>query len=371
MTRLRRALEGIAQETPLVDNLAEGALRGYRRRRRTRRIVASAFTAAVVVAGGVLTAGALRPAAPVEVGSAGVQELPDLPEGAVGPAGRAHLVPCEYDRESKELDCSSSEWRLVTRSGKTYRLPRATAYAGNDRVPVAISRDGRFLAFYDDKAGAHVVRDLVSGPEVVSGVRVELSKVGPGSMLVLSDDGRHLFFDPREGSAAPGLLVDVAGGKSEPVSGVYEAVSIKDGMLQLVRYIKTDHWLRPVSGKSGRPVRFDGAYIMFSEPAPDGARVVAVEHATMAKRVLSVLDAKKGKVLRRLTLDGLPKQGGLAGTGLWLSDSEVTVFFDAGKGGVRAYAVDVRSGRLRLLEKYTGAAELVALPGQAAGDGSF
>ena len=71
-------------------------------------------------------------------------------------------------------------------------------------VPVAISRDGRMLAYYSRAAQAHVVRDLVGGAEVTSPVKVEEDRIGVGSMLALSDDGRYLVFDPREGSKEPG-----------------------------------------------------------------------------------------------------------------------------------------------------------------------
>lgn len=343
MTRLRSALEGLAEEAPLV-NLADAAIDGHRRRRRTRlalTTVGAVATAAALVAAGVavLPRGA-DPAVEVAV-------VPELPDGKVGAISRAYLTPCEADKKTKRFDCAAVEWRVVTQSGKTYRVPQALSISAHpDRdVPVAISRDGRMLAYYSRAAQAHVVRDLVGGGEVTSPVKVAEKRIGIGSMLALSDDGRHLVFDPREGSKQPSLLIDMRTGRTVSISGKYEVISVKDGAAALIRYRKTDLWLMPVTG-GGKPVRFDGTFIMFSEIAPDGRTVAAVEFADVAKNRLTLLDAKTGRTLRKVPIDGLPKGSRVDGTGIWLSKKEVTAVV-SGRGRDHHYAVDVTTGKAR------------------------
>ncbi|MFG1709626.1 hypothetical protein ACFLIM_41240 [Nonomuraea sp. M3C6] len=360
MTRLREALDGIAGESPLV-NLADVAIAGHRRRRRTA--VALAAVAGVAVVGVASAAIAL----PWPRGDHTVTPptVSDLPAGQVEPLGYAYQTPCEWDAERRlPPDCSAVEWRVVTRGGTTYRLPQALVRNTQERpAPVAISRDGRMLAYYSRQAQAHVVRDLVSGSEVTSPVTVKEDRIGPGSMLVVSDDGRYVIFDPREGSKDPGLLIDVRTGKTVPVNGKYEAIGIKDGVAELVRYRTTDLWLMPVTG-GGKPVRFDGTFIMFSELAADGRTVTAFEFADLNKRRLAVLDAKTGRTLRKVTIRGLPKGGGVAGTSLWRSGSEVTLLYPS-RDGLRTYAVNVNTGQARQLARYPGKVQSLVLPGAA------
>lgn len=366
MTRLREALDGIAAEAPLVD-LADVAVAGHRRRRRASALLAAVATVAVV--GAASTAVALpwqradRPATPQRVGA-----VPDLPDGAVGPIAYAFQTPCKHQSNPVRIDCGTVEWRVVTRTGTTYRVPQAlVATAEDHNVPVAISRDGRMLAYYSRQAQAHVVRDLVGGTQVTSPVTVKEERIGMGSMLTLSDDGRHVIFDPREGTKDPGLLIDVRTGDSRPVDGKYEAVSIKGGVAELVRFRKTDLWRMPVTG-GGRPVRFDGTFIMFSEIAPDGRTVAAFEFPDHTKRRLTVLDAKTGRTVRKVSIRGLPagRGGGVTGTALWTSGSEVTVVHHI-RDDVRMYAVDVGSGQARQVGRYpaNGEARRLVLPGVA------
>ncbi|MFD1541333.1 hypothetical protein [Nonomuraea guangzhouensis] len=365
MTRLREALNDLADEAPMVS-LVDLAIAGHRRRRRTTRTVAA--VAAVVVLLGVGTAAASLPwswgdrtATPRSADT-----VPDLPDGKVGLIGSAYRSPCEV-KVSGQLDCSAVEWRVVTRAGTTYRVPQAlVSTTKTRRVPLAISRDGRKLAYYSRTAQAHVVRDLMTGSEVSSPVTVKEERIGIGSTLVVSDDGRYVVFDPREGSKEPGLLIDVRTGKTVPVPGKYETVSIKDGVAELVRYIKTDLWLMPVTG-GGAPVRFRGTFIMFSELAPDGRTVAAVEFRDLKKRTLTLLDAKSGRTLRKVAIRGLPTNGSLWGTSIWQSGSEVTIAFLGDKDSLFTYAVDVRTGQIRQLARQTGKSSFVTLPGDAAG----
>ncbi len=348
MSRLRAALGELAQEAPDVaptTDLAALAVANHQRHRRNITM-ATAFFATVALVGAV-TAGVTLTgsgqAAPA------TSSVPDLPSGKVGELSHAYLTRCEMDESQTppSFDCSEVEWRVVTRTGKTYRVPEALATTAKDpRPPVAISRDGRMFAYYSRKEGAHVVRDLVAGTQVVSRAKVKESQIGGGSMLVVSDDGRHLAFDPREGSKYPGLLIDVRTGRTTTLNGKYEAIGIKDGLVELIRYRKTDLWLMPVTG-GGKPVRFHGTYIMFSEPAPDGRTVAAVE---FEKRRLTLLDTKTGRVVRKVTVKGAPVKGGPDSVRIWASASEVMLDYQV-RTELRSYAVNVDTGKARLVHK--------------------
>ncbi|WP_433517329.1 hypothetical protein ACQP2T_18325 [Nonomuraea sp. CA-143628] len=372
MTRLREALGDIAEEAPLVS-LADVAIAGHRHRQRTV-LTASAVAALCVTAVAVVVVAAVPwPRTAQTATQQGQAAVPDLPPGNVGPISRAYMTSCKL--VGRESDCSAVEWRVVTRAGKTYRVPQALVEsAKGERVPVAISRDGRMLAYYSRDAQAHVVRDLVGGSETTSPVAIKEERIGVGSMLVLSDDGRYIAFDPREGSKYPGMLIDVRTGRTTHINGKYEPVSVKGGVAELVRYRKTDLWLMPVTG-GGKPVRFNGVFIMFSEVAPDGRTVVAVEFpkvgkgepVTLEKNMLTLLDAKTGKTLRKVPISGLPNdRGGIDGATIWQSESEVTLLY-GDKEGERSYAVDVNTGRARLLDRQPGSAGNVSYPGAAAG----
>ncbi|MEV0149313.1 MULTISPECIES: hypothetical protein [unclassified Nonomuraea] len=368
MTRLREALNGIADDAPLVD-LADLAIAGHRRRRRTTTALAALATAVVL---GVTTVvvtlpgqGANQPATPQRPDT-----VQDLPAGRVGRLSHAYRTSCEVGAE-RHLDCGAVEWRVVTAAGTTYRVPQALALTTKeDTAPVAISRDGRLLAYYSRQAQAHVVRDLITGSEAISAATVKEDRIGMGSMLVVSDDGRHLAFDPREGSKQPGSLIDTRTGRTVPINGKYEPVAIKGGVAELVRYIKTDLWLMPVNG-GGRPVRFEGVFIMFSETAPDGRTVVAFDRDgppmrdDLVRNRLTVLDARTGRILRKVTMRGLPTGRGQAvGTGPWLNGHEVTVAYQD-KRNMSTYGVDVGTGKARLLSRYPDRRENMILPGFA------
>ncbi|WP_049573105.1 hypothetical protein [Nonomuraea sp. SBT364] len=370
MTRLRQALDGIAAEAPLV-NLADAAIARHRRRRLVTTSLATVALAGVMGAGGVVMATPWRPAAepavqvaPTAPTAPTVPTVPavdraavvaDLPEGPVGRLSHAYQATCE-------TGCDDAEWRVVTSDGKTYRVPRALARtAGRPAVPVAISRSGRALAYYSREAQAHVVRDMETGAEVVSPVKVPEAEIPRGAMLLVSDDGRYVAFDdPQEFGDYPGVLIDTRTGERTMLKRDFEPVAIKDGVLELVRPVKTDLWLMPVTG-GGEPVRFDGVFVRFSEVAPDGRTVVALDMTGTPKQepVLTVLDAKTGKALRKvpapaLAVDLMPT--------VWLSDTEVTV--RNGAPGGRLYAVDITTGKARPLADH-GEVLHLTLPGRA------
>ncbi|PZG10082.1 hypothetical protein [Nonomuraea aridisoli] len=317
MTRLRQAMKELAEEAPPVD-LAEAAIARHRRGRRARLAVAGASVVTALGAG-VVTAAvggvALWPRAPQPAAQQEVGTVRDLPGGAVGAISHAYLSPCE----PSPPDCGGAEWRVVTRGGAVYRVGQALVSTGKAlRVPVAISRNGHALAYYDSEAGAHVVRDLVTGAEMTSPVAIAEERIGAGSQLLLSDDARYLAFDPH------------VGGKD--------------------RHVRTDLWLRPFAG-GGEEVRFDGTFIWFSELAPDGRTVAAVEHMDLPKPALTLLDATTGRRLRELPVAGLPADARLVGTGVWRGPGEVEILVSSRQRSY-SYAVDARTGRARQVAVY-------------------
>jgi len=363
MTRLREALRGIAEEAPKVD-LTELVVAGHRRRRH-RAQAAMALVAAAVTMIGVVTGAALL-GGPYEGGATpgqGAVTVPDLPGGAVGEVQHAYRTRCRgtaFDQDA----CAIAEWRVVTRAGRTYRVPQALVFTENMRgLPVALSRDGRGFAYYDRRAGTYVVRDMVTGATRTAPVRVAQSAVGVGARLALSDDSRYLVFDPRVGGKEPALLIDMATGKTVSIPARYNTISIQGGVALLARYRKTDLWLMPVDGRAPKPVRFKGTFVLFSELAPDGRTVSAVELDEYKTKRITLLDAKTGRILRKVTIRGLPKDAYLSYGAVWRSPSELVVH-SYYKNSMRAYAVDVRTAKARQIATYEGYMEgLITMPG--------
>lgn len=202
MTRLRNALEGLAAEAPPVS-LADVAIEGHRRRRRTTLAVVAAATVVALV---VTTAGAVMawPRTDQTATQKQVDTVPDLPDRNVGAISHAYQTPCEIDEVTRKADCSAVEWRVVTRSGKTYRVPDALVSTRKGRRgPLAISRDGSMLAYYERRAQTFVVHKLETGNRTVSPVTVKEDRIGVGALLAVSDDGRYMAFDPREEARNP------------------------------------------------------------------------------------------------------------------------------------------------------------------------
>jgi hypothetical protein len=366
MTRLREALSGLAEEAPMVS-LADVAIAGHRRRQRVTMAATTAATVAALVASAavatVVWPRGAYPAAPQRADA-----VADLPDGKVGALGYAYKTPCDVSEDNQVINCRVQEWRVVTRAGTTYRVPQAlTVTRKGDRVPITISRDGRMLAYYSREAQAHVVRDLVTGAVMTSPVKVKEERVQVGNQLVVSDDGRYVGFDPRVGSKDTGLLIDVRAGKSVPIPAKFEVISIKGGIAELVRYGRTDMWLMPVTG-GGKPVHFDGTFIDFSEIAPDGRTLVANDHNDYRnkRQTLTVLDAKTGRIVRKVPIRGLPKDGGFHGASIWQSPSEVLILSEGKKAGT--YAVDIETGKARRVADYSSGRKTdLILPGKAGG----
>ncbi|MFI7126863.1 hypothetical protein ACIBQ1_14305 [Nonomuraea sp. NPDC050153] len=364
MTRLREALSGLAEEAPLVS-LADAAIAGHRRRERVTLAATTVATVAALVAS-MAVAVVVWPRDAYPATPQKADTVPDLPDGKVDAIQYAYRSPCDVSKDQQVTNCRVQKWRVVTRAGKTYQVPQALVNTRKGgRVPFAISRDGRRLAYYSREAQAHVVRDLTTGAVTTSPFKVKEEQIQMGSQLVVSDDGRYVGFDPRVGSTKDtSLLIDVRTGKTVRVPDTFEIISIKGGVAELVRYVKTDMWMMPVTG-GGRPARFDGTFIQFSEIAPDGRTLVAHDFKDQHRTTLTVLDAKTGRIGRKVLISGLPKNAGIGGVSVWQSPSEVVVLSRGRTFGT--YAVNIETGKARHLTDLPSRLEWLVLPGTASG----
>ncbi|MDP9864797.1 MULTISPECIES: hypothetical protein [Streptosporangium] len=373
MTRLHDALTDIAGEAPAVD-LADRAITGDRRRRRTGVALVVVAVVAVVALGAVAGTGLLPgwrdnviAATPKDSSpSRGDGALADLPPRGVGPLSHAYKTFCHVARGVPE-DCRNGEWRVVTRDGKTYHVPQALGMAGTlNSVPLAITRDGRMMAYYSREEQTFKVRDLESGKELTAPVTVAERRLRPRASLVLSDDGRHLAFTAYPAGKEPGLLIDMRAGTTTPLPSGWAPTSVADGgdPVTMVSYPpKGKAWLMPRPG-GGSPVTLDETYTRFSALAPDGRSIAALGMEKVKSGgmhmdgTLAVLDATTGRTSRKVTVRGLPKDTVLLTLGAWLNRTEVTLAtLPSGRiweNRQITYAVNVATGQARMLGVYTG-----------------
>ncbi|MEU8381977.1 hypothetical protein [Streptosporangium sp. NPDC048865] len=108
--------------------------------------------------------------------------------------------------------CVCAPWKLWVRGGGVIALPGARVFSANgQRAPLALSPNGRHVAYFRLRDGALVVREVATGEmRAVPGVtwsnairaaRVELS---PGGWYaVLSIGWKHWILDTRSGESIP------------------------------------------------------------------------------------------------------------------------------------------------------------------------
>ncbi|WP_431918032.1 hypothetical protein [Nonomuraea jabiensis] len=212
MNRLREALDNVAADAPAV-NLADWAIAGSRRSRRTRMAAAGATGVAglAVLTGVVLGVfpgiGPWKFDQPIVAAASG--KLADLPSRGVGPLSHAYRTFCNGG-SPVPADCRDGGWRVVTRAGETCHVPQALGYkSGPNFYPLAISRDGRIIAYYSRMARTFKVRDLASGAEQAAPVAIAEAELGGNARLELSDDGRYLAFTGYPSRKADGLIIDM------------------------------------------------------------------------------------------------------------------------------------------------------------------
>ncbi|GAA0408342.1 hypothetical protein Acor_71890 [Acrocarpospora corrugata] len=377
MTWLRGVLDDIAGEAPRVD-LAEEALRMHERRRRTSAALIAAATVVVVVVGATATVRLLpveteRPAAPNKP-----EKVSELPAKGVGPLSHAYRTFCHPVSGKTPDDCRDGRWRVVTQDGQTYHL---SAAAGNGTV--AITTDGRKIAYYLTKSRTFQVRDLASGAETVAPVRIPPAWLGSVPRLLLSDDGRFLAFTKKPALDDPAMLIDLREQMTRPLPNGWVPVGLSaDGSaITLMDYspksrlrTMTRLWTTATAGNSST-VDIRGSYLL-GPPAPGRTMIAALENRlTMTDSCVPAplvqFDVTTGKVLRKVALRGVPMNTHRVFLRGWLSPTEITAVAmplpactkpgpdvpndDIGPSEdppyqtITSYAVDVQTGKARKL----------------------
>ncbi|MEU7855837.1 hypothetical protein [Nonomuraea sp. NPDC049141] len=381
MTWLRNVLVDLADESPQVD-LAERTIATRDRRRRT---VMSSLAAAMVVitALGVTAAVRLLPNGSQEAASQG-----DLPARGVGPLSHAYKTFCKPDRGKAPSGCRDGGWRVVTRSGKAYYVTEALPSLSPGRSglrdsPLAISRDGRKIAYYSAKEGTFQVRDLASGRRTTAADKVPKSWLGSISHLMLSDDGRFVAFSKVPDFKDPALLIDMRDRVVRQLPNRWVPIGLsQDGAtITLAEYspnsqLRTISNLWPSSSAGNSTSVILPKHYHFSPLAPDGKTVAVIEDRSTAEKPcrhgdLALMDTSTGKKRKTTAISGLSPDVSQISLRTWLSADEVTALttsvrcrpasevpddepavVDPPSLAMTAYAVNVRTGKARKLATY-------------------
>ncbi|MGW6498388.1 hypothetical protein [Nonomuraea angiospora] len=372
MTRFRDELHLIAAQAPEVD-LAERAVRGARRRKAATfgsglaSLVAAAITATVLVTapggGAALTSGEIEYA---------------LPASGVAPAAYAYYDFCgrEWDHRQNAQTFAGQEcaqWRLVTSTGGSFRMPEAlSVYTEqvpknylNTGGPLAISSDGKRVAYYSHEDQKFAVRDLADGriwltPQTVT----RETTVKSGMTLVLSPDGR--FLGPMGRTST---VVDMETGQVTDIPAGWRVRRIGNGGSPVV---VTDGKDRLGLFKDGKVTPLNQTSQEVSELSPDGrtlayldGRELKGDTVTRDFDAIVTLDVTTGKVLSRAEFTDIPAGFRFPRIGGWRSPTEVMlsdVLRDMSWGGKKdgmptlgdaTYTIDVSTGRIRKLAEYT------------------
>ncbi|GGK79132.1 hypothetical protein Sme01_22170 [Sphaerisporangium melleum] len=402
MTRLHDALGALAQEAPPV-NLAERAIGTARRRR--ARMLASAAAAVLLVGGGGATTLNLYAAngrdSQAAIGGEAANARPEaaapLPGRGIGPARFAYLGWCGHDRApgfgASTLGTECAQWRLITKDGKEYRLPEAVGIfveqtsqnRGNNAAPLAISQDGRRVAYYSEKDRAFKVRDLAGGrvwrlPLNVS--RDYLMKWG--GAVRLSPDGRYAAAS--SGPDDPGVLFDASDGTSRPIpAGWWPGNITWSGSLLLT----SGDQMRIMSiAGVGRPVEVPVEHARSGTLSVDDRTVVAFTVREAEKRrsgpnsnarpvgvAVRTIDAETGRVLSSVPLRGAPEHL-LPPLGPAIKSGEDELLVGQMRQKIRAngvhapadlvvYLVNLRTGKVHENSRYSfrGDNAVTVLPG--------
>ncbi|MEU7749200.1 hypothetical protein [Nonomuraea sp. NPDC049158] len=382
MTWLRDALNDVADDAPQVD-LTERTIRTReRRRRRTTPLVAAAAVIAAALA--VTAAVRLLPAEP-EVAT-GPKAVSDLPARGVEPLSHAYMTFCRPESGEVPAGCVDGGWRVVTRGGRTYRVAQALRGAQSGLVdsPLAISRDGRKIAYYDIGARTFAVRDLASGSVLTAPTKVPKPWLGSIPHLLLSDDGRFLAFTKDPPLKDPAMLFDMRERMARPLPNGWNPIGLSPdgGTITLAEYAPktrlqtiTRLWQTSTAGNA-KTVDVTGHYLA-GGLGPDGKTVIALEREEVpgtgcfrSGGDLVQLDRETGKVVRRVPVRGLSMTGNFVYLRGWNGPQEITALaqplackkggdhdpaptLDPPYGPFTAYAVNVKTGQARKLATYT------------------
>jgi hypothetical protein len=359
MNTFREELHRLADDAPHVD-LARPALRTARRRRAT----ALALTVTAVVAvltGGTILVGGMRVTRPIVIAPPVTVAAP-LPASGVDPAESAYVQHCGLNAV-----CEDDRWRVVTTGGMTYRLTGAGRSG-----PVAITQDGRRIAYYSEGRRTFEVRDLESGEVWRAPTEITKSDLEGENFLRLSPDGLQLIYT-NFGGGSVSVLVDLVKQRTTELDRHWFPLSVGDGgrPVALARPYEDTTRLRVLGNK---PVTIKSFTYDLSALGPDGRSVVRVvrmldRNATpmlQRTRTIATTDAVTGVDGAPVPVRGVPAELQLGRLGSWLSATEVSLLAvpSEPRSGRTAtlYAVNVHTGEARELRD-SGQEGNVVMPG--------
>ncbi|WP_066374447.1 sigma factor-like helix-turn-helix DNA-binding protein [Herbidospora mongoliensis] len=348
--------------------------------RRRRAVALSASSALGVTAVLTIITAVLAGVLPGAGGQVATSAEAVLPASGVSPAAYASFDWCgEGPKEGKMPDLSGRDclqWRVVTRSGDSYNMPEAMSVVPGEHegpymlvaAPVAITADGRKIAYYSVKDGRFAVRDLESGqvrlaPPLFSTADI----VKNGAEITLSPDGRFLAVGDATNpvDAQTDTLVDIETGETTVLPAGWQVRSIGAGGGPLVAYgpdrlgLLTDGEMRPFT---------DTAWHTPGWPTSDGTTVAyltrpAREEASPGETEIVTVDAGTSETRTRTRLQRPPGDFFPLRMGPWLNATEVTAVVatprSPGPGDQkpsrlwRTYAIDVTTGTIRTLDTYS------------------
>ncbi|MEU6713926.1 hypothetical protein ABZ897_20845 [Nonomuraea sp. NPDC046802] len=375
MTWLRDVLVDLAAESPRVD-LAERTIATRDHRRRTAISLLAAATVVVTALGGTLAV-RLLPQAPTPATSG----KDDLPARGVGPLSHAYKSFCKSVSGKAPSNCQDGGWRVVTRSGRTYHVPEALPSLSLRNSPLAISRDGRKIAYYSAKEGTFQVRDLASGAKTTAPMKLPPKKwLYSITRLMVSDDGRFVAFSKVPEFKDPALLFDMRDRvvRELPARWVPIGLSPDGATITLAEYspnsqLRTISNLWPPTSPGNSTAVILPQHYAFSPLAPDGKTVAAVEDHSTAKKPcqmgdLVLLDPLTGKKRKTVPIRGLSADVSTIYLRTWRSADEVTALTTSVRcrpssevpddetappyQTFTAYAVNVRTGEARKLTTF-------------------
>ncbi|MFG6199200.1 hypothetical protein [Nonomuraea sp. JJY05] len=348
MNSLREDLHALADQAPAVD-LAAQAVRGARRRRATRLAVAIAAATCLVAGGGTVLFQQLHPQPPIVLTPPETTVSP-LPSEGVGPIEQAYRPEC------RTTTCTKRAWRLVTHDGDTYELP-ATLGTG----PLAVTADGRRLAYYNSKQRTIVVRDLASGKTWKSPLKQPAEDFSASNerTLRLSPSGLRFIVSSWGGRREPNKLVDVERGTVSDLPRGWWPVSVSDGSGPVV-LAKPYENTSQVWVLGHEPITIQDFTYDYSTLAPDGRTLARLgqtfdenrEPMVQQDGTIVIFDAVQGGHETRTPISGIPEELHPSRLGSWLNATEVTVVAvpESSRGPTSmVYAMDVRTGKTREL----------------------
>lgn len=319
-----------------------------------------------------------------------------LPASGVGPLRHAYYDWCGKKwtpgKGGPFADKECVQWRVVTRTGQSFRMPEAlSVYTDqteanymNTAAPLAITPDGRRVAYYSEKDQRFAVRDLAGGQIWLTPQKVDRKTMVKGGVLLrLSPDGRHLGLN---GVGLPNVVVDVETGRVTEMPEGWQVLEVGDGGGSVV---VGDQSLRLglLSGGEVHPFSAENTGFDVSGLAPDGRTVAYLtggkdgDPGKLGKSrpddTIVTVDGMTGKIMTKVTFRGAPKDFRPWRMGSWVSPTEVAVSAVLEDRawmkdrsitptlGEATYAIDVNTGRVRKLADYSfrGWSGDVVIPG--------